>query len=165
MAKSWAVSRSIRHARSPKHYSKNGFRMDDDFRVAIIGGGIIAWPKTLAPKGRNPLKHAAIGAVRLISARPTPEGFASSRAAAGTLPAGCSRGGNSMKVSKIMSRNVTLLNPDQNICLTAEIDAGALPARDNDRLVGRIRGRDIDMRAVAQERSAYTKAAAVMSKE
>src|SRR5438270_316074 len=36
-----------------------------------------------------------------------------------------------MKVSKIMTRDVTLLNPDQTICvaasLMAEIDAGALP--------------------------------------
>ena len=74
-----------------------------------------------------------------------------------------------MKVSKIMSRDVTLLNPSQTICvaasLMAEIDAGALPVGENDRLVGMITDRDIVIRAVAQGRSADTKVAAVMSKE
>ena len=74
-----------------------------------------------------------------------------------------------MKVSKIMSRDVTLLNPDQTICvaasLMAEIDAGALPVGENDRLVGMITDRDIAIRAVAQGRSADTKVADVMSKE
>jgi CBS domain-containing protein len=74
-----------------------------------------------------------------------------------------------MKVSKIMSRDVTLLNPDQTICvaasLMAEIDAGALPVGENDRLVGMLTDRDIVIRAVAQGRSADTKVAAVMSKE
>ena len=74
-----------------------------------------------------------------------------------------------MKVSKIMSRDVTLLNPQQTICvaasLMAEIDAGALPVGENDRLVGMITDRDIVVRAVAQGRSADTKVADVMSKE
>ena len=74
-----------------------------------------------------------------------------------------------MKVSKIMSREVTLLNPEQTICvaasLMAEIDAGALPVGENDRLVGMITDRDIVVRAVAQGRSVDTKVAAVMSKE
>ena len=74
-----------------------------------------------------------------------------------------------MKVSKIMSRDVTLLNPQQTICvaasLMAEIDAGALPVGENDRLVGMITDRDIVIRAVAQGRSADTKVADVMSKE
>src|ERR1700676_1829157 len=110
-----------------------------------------------------------MGAVTRISAQPTPEAFPLGRAAADTLPAGCSRGGKSMKVSKIMSRDVTLLNPDQTICvaasLMAEIDAGALPVGENDRLVGMITDRDIVIRAVAQGRSADTKVADVMSKE
>jgi CBS domain-containing protein len=74
-----------------------------------------------------------------------------------------------MKVSKIMSRDVTLLNPSQTICvaasLMAEIDAGALPVGENDRLVGMITDRDIVIRAVAQGRAADTKVADVMSKE
>ena len=74
-----------------------------------------------------------------------------------------------MKVSKIMTRDVTMLNPDQTICvaasLMAEIDAGALPVGENDRLVGMVTDRDIVVRAVAQGRSVDTKVAAVMSKE
>ena len=74
-----------------------------------------------------------------------------------------------MKVSKIMTRDVTLLNPNQTICvaasLMAEIDAGALPVGENDRLVGMITDRDIVIRAVAQGKSADTKVADVMSKE
>ena len=68
-----------------------------------------------------------------------------------------------------MTRDVTLLNPDQTICvaasLMAEIDAGALPVGENDRLVGMITDRDIVIRAVAQGKSADTKVADVMSKE
>jgi CBS domain-containing protein len=68
-----------------------------------------------------------------------------------------------------MSRDVTLLNPSQTICVAAslmtEIDAGALPVGENDRLVGMITDRDIVVRAVAQGRSADTKVADVMSKE
>src|SRR5438132_11373109 len=107
-----------------------------------------------------------MGAVRLISAPPALDGFAWDCAAASTLPTCCSRGGNSMKVSKIMTRDVTLLNPDQTICvaasLMAEIDAGALPVGENDRLVGMITDRDIVIRAVAQGKSADTKVVDVM---
>ncbi len=74
-----------------------------------------------------------------------------------------------MKVSDIMTRDVRLLNPNQTIreaaSLMADIDAGALPVGDNDRLVGMITDRDIAVRAVAQGRSADTKVADVMSKE
>src|ERR1700722_10604033 len=89
-------------------------------------------------------------------------------AAAGTLPAGCSRGGKSMKVSKIMTRDVHLLSPENTIreaaSIMAEIDAGALPVGENDRLVGMITDRDIVIRAIAQGRSLDTKVAGVMSK-
>jgi len=68
-----------------------------------------------------------------------------------------------------MTRDVTLLNPDQTICvaasLMAEIDAGALPVGENDRLVGMITDRDIVIRAVAEGKPADTKVAEVMSKE
>jgi CBS domain-containing protein len=74
-----------------------------------------------------------------------------------------------MKVGEIMTRNVTLLNPDQCICvaasLMAEIDAGALPVGENDRLVGMVADRDIVVRAPAHGRTADTKVAAVMSRE
>jgi len=74
-----------------------------------------------------------------------------------------------MKVSDIMTRDVRLLSPDQTIReaakLMAEVDAGALPVGENDRLVGMITDRDIVIRAVAQGKSADTKVADVMSKE
>jgi CBS domain-containing protein len=45
-----------------------------------------------------------------------------------------------MKVSDIMTRDVHLLSPDQTIreaaSIMADIDAGALPVGENDRLVG-----------------------------
>ena len=74
-----------------------------------------------------------------------------------------------MKVSDIMTRDVRLLSPDQTIreaaSLMADIDAGAVPVGENDRLVGMITDRDIVVRAVAQGKSADTKVADVMSKE
>ena len=74
-----------------------------------------------------------------------------------------------MKVSKIMTRDVRLLNPDNTIreaaSLMAEIDSGALPVGENDRLVGMVTDRDIVIRAVAKGKSADTKIADVMSKE
>jgi CBS domain-containing protein len=47
----------------------------------------------------------------------------------------------------------------------ADIDAGALPVGDDDRLVGMITDRDIVVRAIAQGKSLDTKVAEVMSKE
>jgi CBS domain-containing protein len=74
-----------------------------------------------------------------------------------------------MKVSKIMTRDVHLLSPENTIreaaSIMAEIDAGALPVGENDRLVGMITDRDIVIRAVAQGKPADTKLSAVMSKE
>jgi CBS domain-containing protein len=74
-----------------------------------------------------------------------------------------------MKVSDIMTRDVRLLRPDQSIReaarIMAEIDAGALPVGENDRLVGMITDRDIVIRAVARGKLGDTKVADVMSKE
>ncbi len=74
-----------------------------------------------------------------------------------------------MKVSDIMTRDVRLLSPDQTIReaanLMTDIDAGALPVGENDRLVGMITDRDIVIRAVAQGKSPDAKVADVMSKE
>jgi CBS domain-containing protein len=68
-----------------------------------------------------------------------------------------------------MTRDVRLLSPDQTIReaakLMAEVDAGALPVGENDRLVGMITDRDIVIRAVAQGKSPDAKVADVMSKE
>ena len=72
-----------------------------------------------------------------------------------------------MKVNAAMTRDVQLVNPDQTIReaahLMAEIDAGALPVTDNDRLVGMITDRDIAIRAVAQGKSPDTRIRDVMS--
>lgn len=74
-----------------------------------------------------------------------------------------------MKVSDIMTRDVHLLGPDQTIreaaSIMADIDAGALPVGENDRLVGMITDRDIVVRAVAKGKSLDTRVADVMSKE
>ena len=74
-----------------------------------------------------------------------------------------------MKVKQAMTSEVRVASPDQTIReaaqLMAELDAGALPVAENDRLVGMITDRDIAVRAVAQGRSADTKVADVMSKE
>jgi CBS domain-containing protein len=58
-----------------------------------------------------------------------------------------------MKVSDIMTRDVHLLSPEQTIreaaSIMADIDAGALPVGDDDRLIGMITDRDIVVRAIA----------------
>ena len=74
-----------------------------------------------------------------------------------------------MKVKQAMTSEVRVASPDQTIReaaqLMAELDAGALPVAESDRLVGMITDRDIVVRAVAQRRSVDTKVAAIMSKE
>jgi len=68
-----------------------------------------------------------------------------------------------------MSRDVRLANPDQSIReaakMMADIDAGALPVGENDRLVGMITDRDIVVRAVAKGRGGDATVADVMSRE
>jgi len=49
--------------------------------------------------------------------------------------------------------------------MMAELDAGALPVQDDDRLVGMITDRDIVVRAVAQGKSPDTPVRDVMSRE
>ena len=72
-----------------------------------------------------------------------------------------------MKVNAAMTRDVRLVKPDQSIRdaakLMAEIDAGAIPVTENERLVGMITDRDITIRAVAQGKSPETKIRDVMS--
>jgi len=74
-----------------------------------------------------------------------------------------------MKVSEAMSHDVRIAAPNQTICdaarLMAELDTGALPVGDNDRLVGMITDRDIAIRAVAQHKSPDTHVQDVMSQE
>jgi CBS domain-containing protein len=72
-----------------------------------------------------------------------------------------------MKVDAAMTREVRLVRPDQTIReaaqLMAEIDAGAIPVTDNDRLVGMITDRDIAVRAVAQGKPPEARIRDVMS--
>ena len=74
-----------------------------------------------------------------------------------------------MRVSEAMTREVRVANPGQSIRDVAkimdEIDAGALPVGENDRLVGMITDRDIAIRAVAQGKGPDTPVREVMSKE
>ena len=74
-----------------------------------------------------------------------------------------------MKVREAMTQDVRLVTPDQPISeaarLMAELDIGALPVQENDRLVGMITDRDIAVRAVANGRGPDTKVADVMSRE
>lgn len=74
-----------------------------------------------------------------------------------------------MRVSEAMSRDVRLATPQQSIREVAktmsEIDAGALPVQENDRLVGMITDRDIAVRAVALGKGPDTPVGDVMSRE
>jgi CBS domain-containing protein len=58
------------------------------------------------------------------------------------------------QVSEVMTRGVRTLSPKDNVVLAAqamdELDVGAIPVCEGDRLVGMITDRDIVLRAVAQ---------------
>ena len=74
-----------------------------------------------------------------------------------------------MKVREAMTRDVRLVKPEQPIReaakLMADLDIGALPVEENDRLVGMITDRDIAVRAVAAGRGADTPIGDVMTRE
>ena len=74
-----------------------------------------------------------------------------------------------MRVSEAMTREVRVASPGQSIRevakIMAEIDAGAMPVGENDRLVGMITDRDIAIRAVAQGKGPDTPVRDVMSTE
>jgi CBS domain-containing protein len=61
-----------------------------------------------------------------------------------------------MKVNELMTRDVTLADPDMTLQAAASLmrdcDFGVLPVGENDRLVGVITDRDIAVRAVADGR-------------
>jgi CBS domain-containing protein len=65
-----------------------------------------------------------------------------------------------MRVREAMTRDVRLATPDETIQnagkMMAELDAGILPVREGDRLVGMITDRDIAIRAVAAGRGPET---------
>lgn len=74
-----------------------------------------------------------------------------------------------MKIREAMTRDVCMVRPDQSIReaahMMAELDIGALPVQENDRLVGMITDRDIAVRAIAEGWGADTPISQVMSKE
>ena len=74
-----------------------------------------------------------------------------------------------MKVREAMTRDVQLVKPEQPISaaakLMADLDIGALPVQENDRLVGMITDRDIAVRAVAAGRGPDTPIRDVMSRD
>ena len=73
-----------------------------------------------------------------------------------------------MKVSEVMTRDVQLIEPTQTIRdaakLMAELDAGIMPVREGDRLVGMITDRDIAVRAVAEGKGPDTPIREVMTR-
>jgi CBS domain-containing protein len=73
-----------------------------------------------------------------------------------------------MRVAEVMTQDVRLIEPHQTIRdaarLMAEMDAGIMPVREGDRLVGMITDRDI-VRAVAQDRGPDTPVREVMTDE
>ena len=74
-----------------------------------------------------------------------------------------------MRVAEVMTQDVRLIEPHQTIRdaarLMAEMDAGIMPVREGDRLVGMITDRDIAVRAVAQGRGPDTPVREVMTDE
>ena len=72
-----------------------------------------------------------------------------------------------MRVSEAMTPDVRVANPDQTIReaarMMAELDAGALPVGEQDRLVGMITDRDIAVRAVAHGKPPDTPIREVMT--
>jgi CBS domain-containing protein len=72
-----------------------------------------------------------------------------------------------MKIAEAMTRDVRVANPDQTIReaaqMMAELDAGALPVGEHDRLVGMITDRDIAIRAVAHGKAPETRIRDVMT--
>lgn len=74
-----------------------------------------------------------------------------------------------MKVRDAMTHDVQLASPDETLQeaarMMAGIDAGVLPVRENDRLVGMITDRDIAIRAVAEGKGPDAKVRDAMTSE
>jgi CBS domain-containing protein len=74
-----------------------------------------------------------------------------------------------MRVSEVMCPDVCIVRADQTIRdaakMMGEIDAGALPVHDGERLIGMITDRDIAVRAVADGKGPNTRIGDVMTKE
>jgi CBS domain-containing protein len=74
-----------------------------------------------------------------------------------------------MKIQEVMSGNVRVAAPEQPIHdaarMMVQLDCGAIPVGENDRLVGMITDRDIALRAVASGKGPDTLVRDVMSNE
>ena len=74
-----------------------------------------------------------------------------------------------MKVSQVMTRDVKTVRPDQTVKEAASFmlseDAGSMPVRDGDRLVGMITDRDIAVRGVAKGHGPDTAVSEIMTDE
>jgi CBS domain-containing protein len=82
-------------------------------------------------------RRAAVGLVRATNSGPA-----------------TGRNGGGMKVRELMTPEVEVIAPDDTLHtaaqMMADLDVGALPVGENDRLVGMISDRDITVRAVAK---------------
>ena len=74
-----------------------------------------------------------------------------------------------MKVAECMTRDVEMAGPDDTLrdaaTAMAQCDAGVLPVRENDRLVGMITDRDIAIRGIACGKGPDARVRDVMSAE
>jgi CBS domain-containing protein len=72
-----------------------------------------------------------------------------------------------MQVQDLMTHDVTTVNPDESLKkaarLMADLDIGALPVGENDRLVGMITDRDLAVRGLAEGCGPNTKVRQVMT--
>jgi CBS domain-containing protein len=74
-----------------------------------------------------------------------------------------------MKVNEAMTREVKITSPEETVQkaakMMADLDAGALPVAENDRLIGMITDRDIAIRGVAGGKGPEAKVRDVMTAE
>ncbi|HKD48375.1 MAG TPA: CBS domain-containing protein [Rhizomicrobium sp.] len=74
-----------------------------------------------------------------------------------------------MQAQDVMTREVTITSPDETLRKAArrmgELDVGALPVGENDRLVGIVTDRDIAVRGIAQGKGPNAKVRDVMTPE
>lgn len=74
-----------------------------------------------------------------------------------------------MKVRDCMTQEVRTIGPENTLQqaarIMAEIDAGAIPVGENDRLVGMLTDRDITVRAIAAGKGPETRVREVMTQE
>jgi len=72
-----------------------------------------------------------------------------------------------MQAQELMTRDVTIASPDETLRKAAkrmaELDVGALPVSENDRLVGMVTDRDIAVRGIAEGRGPKAKVREVMT--